>query len=158
MADINEKLSPTMEDYLEIIYSICKENQVARIGEIAKKMGVKNPSVNAAMKFLVGKGLVGHEKYGFVSLTNDGQKLASEVQDKHDIIYRFLTEVLWIDKRIANKDACEIEHAISKQTFIRLTKFFKFIEEGFVCCRPQLLDNFDTYLKTGEKVKCSCKK
>ncbi|MBF0300037.1 MAG: metal-dependent transcriptional regulator [Oligoflexia bacterium] len=158
MEDIKEKLSPTMEDYLEIISSICKENKVARIGEIAKKMEVRNPSVNAAMKFLCEKELVHHEKYGFVSLTNKGQKIASEIQDKHDVLYKFLTEILWIDKRIADKDACEMEHAISKHTFTRLIKFFKFLEEGLVCCRPKLLQNFETYLKTGERVKCNCKK
>lgn len=149
-------LSSTMEDYLETIYFLTKENGIARVGEIASSLNVKSSSVNSAIKFLSEKGLVLHEKYGYVRLTDTGEVIAKEVQDKHDILFRFLTEFLMLDKGIAQEEACCIEHAISDQTFQRLTKFFKFLEEGFNGQKPKFLKNFETYLNTGKYDFCGC--
>jgi len=150
------ELSSTMEDYLETIYALKRESGFARVGEIASSLNVKSSSVNSAIKFLCDKGLVSHERYGYVGLTKKGERIASEVQDKHDILFRFLTEFLMIDPSTAQKEACCIEHAISDETFVRLTKFFKFLEGGFGGERPKFLKNFESYLKTGEHTQCGC--
>lgn len=147
-------LSSTMEDYLEAIYSLKQANGVARVGEIADKLNVKSPTVNSAIKNLTEYDLVVHEKYGYVSLTRKGEKLAAEVKGKHDILFRFLTEFLLLDPKAAEKEACCIEHAISKETFVRLTKFFAFLEEGATVEKPKILHLFEVYLKTGKRVKC----
>ena len=119
--------------------------------EVAKRMNVKSSSVNSALKTLSEKGLVVHEKYGYVALTKEGEKVALEIQNKHDILFRLLTEFLMLDEKVAAKDACAIEHTISKQTFLRLIKFFQFLEHGLNGARPKLLRNFEIYLKTGRK-------
>lgn len=152
------KLTSTMEDYLEVIYSLSKENGFSRVGEIAQSLNVKSPSVNSAVKFLSEKGLVTHQKYGYIGLTKEGERMAAQVQDKHDILFRFLTEFLMLDKSLAQKEACGIEHAISQKTFLRLTKFFKFLGERFNGEKPKFLENFEVYLKTGEVFKCKRKK
>jgi DtxR family Mn-dependent transcriptional regulator len=151
-----EKLSENMEDYLEVIFALSREKGVARVGEIAEKMDVKSPSVNAALKALSDRDLVVHEKYGYVALTEAGRKLASAVQEKHDVLYRFLTEFLMISPDLADREACSIEHAISEETFIRLVKFFKFLESSVNGEKPRLLKNFEVYLKTGERLPCDC--
>ena len=150
-----ERLSANMEDYLEVIHALAKDKGVARVGEIAEKMAVKSPSVNAALKSLADRDLVLHEKYGYVSLTKEGQRLAAEVQEKHDILFRFLTEVLMIAPEVAQEEACCIEHAISDETSIRLIKFFKFIESS-PHNKPRLLKNFEVFLETGERLFCEC--
>ena len=149
-------LSSTMEDYLETIYALKRENGFARVGEIAASLNVKSSSVNSAIKLLFDKGLVTHEKYGYVGLTKRGERAASEVQDKHDILFRFLTEFLMLDASVAQKEACCIEHAISDETFMRLTKFFKFLEHGSAGKKPKFLANFEAYLKTGELPPAGC--
>jgi len=126
MGNTAEHLSSTMEDYLEAIYALKQEHGVARVGEIAKKMNVKSPTVNSAIKNLTEQNLVVHEKYGYVVLTDEGDKIASEVQKKHEVLYRFLTEFLMLDPKEAEGEACSIEHAISKKTFQRMTKFLNF--------------------------------
>lgn len=146
-----EKLSENMEDYLEVIHALAGDKGVARVGEIADKMGVKSPSVNAALRSLADRNLVNHEKYGYVTLTKDGRRLAAAVQEKHDILFRFLTEFLMLAPGVAEKEACSIEHAISKETFIRLVKFFKFLRVGPNSEKPKWLKNFANYLVTGAK-------
>lgn len=149
-------LSATMEDYLETIYSLKEENGFARVGEIAEKMRVKSSSVNSAIKYLTEQGLVVHQKYGYVGLTDEGQKLAAEIKSKHDILFKFLTEFLMLDPGKAEQEACCIEHSISEETFMRLTKFFQFLESGLQNERPQILKLFEDYLRTGKRQKCNC--
>lgn len=147
-------LTSAMEDYLETIYELKQAHGVARVGEIANKLNVKSSSVNAALKYLRDQDLVSHEKYGYVQLTAVGEKKASDVKSKHDILFRFLTEFLMLDAREAEKEACCIEHAISEKTFMRLTKFFDFLEKGMTTEKPRILQLFEVYLKTGKKGKC----
>lgn len=156
MTEQTINLSSTMEDYLETIFELKKENGVARVGEIAEKLDVKSSSVNSAIKNLTEQNLVVHENYGYVGLTEEGERIASEIKDKHDILFRFLTEFLMIDPKEAEKEACCIEHSISTETFERLTKFFKFLERGFTDEKPKILQLFEVYLKTGKRMKCDC--
>ncbi|MCK5707487.1 MAG: metal-dependent transcriptional regulator [Candidatus Aureabacteria bacterium] len=158
MHGITDNLSSKMEDYLETIFILKKETGVARVGEIAKSLKVKSSSVNSAVNFLKEHGLVIHEKYGYVRLTKEGDRIASEVKSKHDIFFRFLTEFLMLDPKKAEKEACSIEHAISKETFQRLTKLFKFLEDGFKEGKPRILEKFEIYLKTGKRKKCEREK
>ena len=152
-----EKLSSTMEDYLETILALTNEKRVTRVGDIACSLDVKSPSVNSALATLVEKELVVHEKYGYVELTVEGKRIAQDVQKKHDILFKFLTEFLCISGEKAMKEACIIEHSISRETFMRFTKFFQFIDENFRGEKPRLLKNFEHYLNTGERKNCDCK-
>lgn len=153
MIDQANNLSATMEDYLETILGLKHENGFARVGKIAEKLKVKSSSVNSAIKYLSDQKLVVHEKYGYVGLTKEGEKVASAVKSKHDILFRFLTEFLMLDPRGAEKEACCIEHSISKKTFERLTKFFKFLENDFAVEKPNMLRLFEAYLKIGKRTK-----
>ncbi len=122
----NRQLSPSMEDYLEAIYLLVLDRKVARIGEIAKTLKVKTPSVNNAVKNLVGGGLVEHDKYGFVDLTERGKIVARQICRRHEVLREFLSSVLGVDPATAEKDACEMEHVISKETLERIVSFIEF--------------------------------
>ncbi len=147
--DVNN-LTSTLEDYLEAIYALAKDNNnVVRVNQIATKLNVKSPTVNSALKYLAENNLVIHEKYGYVTLTKKGAKIALEVQKKHEILFRFLTEFLMLDNDAADKEACEIEHSISKETFMKLNKFFEFLEIGLNGDeKPKILQQFADFLKS----------
>jgi len=154
MKETKDKLSPIMEDYLETIHALAKENGFARVGEIAERMNVKSPSVNSAVKFLSTRGFVNHKKYGYVGLTKEGESFAAEVQSKHDALFKFLTEFLMLDKSIAQEDACRIEHVINPKTFENLTKFIDFINIDGSGESPNWLKKYRSFLKTGKKSSC----
>ena len=155
MPQVKEKLSSSLEDYLEAIYAILERNSVVRVGDIAKRLSVKSSSVNSALNVLSKKGLIIHERYGYVNLTDQGESVAREVQNKHDAFLKFLTGILNIEEAIALKDACKMEHAISSQTFDRLKKFIKFVDAGGKGVEPEWMKGFKHFLKTGEKRRCS---
>lgn len=120
---MTEELSQSLEDYLEEILWLSENGNVARVRDIAAKMAVSMPSVNGALKRLETLGLVSHGKYDYVELTTLGKRRAGRIASKHELIQRFLTDVLKLDPKIAANDACAIEHCISPATVDALCKF-----------------------------------
>lgn len=126
---MSEKLSESLENYLETIAFLKRENKVARVKDISKMMGVKNSSVNIALNVLSERGYVLHERYGYVDLTSKGQILADDIQKKEDLLFAFLHDVLGVKKEIALKDACKMEHTISDETLAKLISFVKMLNK-----------------------------
>ncbi|MCK9432453.1 MAG: metal-dependent transcriptional regulator [Candidatus Omnitrophota bacterium] len=126
-----KKITPSMEDYLEAVHFLEQKHGFARVSDIASKAGVKKSSVNTALKNLSVKGLLEHKRYGSACLTKSGRKLAVKLQSKEDILFRFLTQYLFIDSDIAREEACKLEHSVSQLTLSRMTDFFSFIEGVF---------------------------
>lgn len=152
------KLTQSLEDYLEAMYVINLTSKVVRVKEVAEFLDVKTPSVVDAIGKLSERGLVVHEKYGYLELTDKGYKLAEEVYGKHEKIYKFLNEILGVSRDASKKDACNIEHYISKEAMTKMIKFSRFVDtcpEGY----PQWLKNFNYYVKYGRHPgSCSKKK
>lgn len=115
-----EQLSPAMQDYLEAIYNLQRDQQVARVKGIAVRLKVKMPSVSNALDALKERKLVSHEKYGYVTLTSDGLAKAKRIYQRHQALTRFLCEILQLDERQADDEACQLEHALSAETLKRL--------------------------------------
>ena len=118
-------LSKSFEDYLETIYLIKEFKGVVRVKDVAKNLKVKMPSVTGAVKKLAGLDLVIYKKYGLIKLTKKGENLAKDVYKKHEAIFVFLTRFLGVDKEVALKEACAIEHNISDSTLKKLKKFIE---------------------------------
>jgi DtxR family Mn-dependent transcriptional regulator len=142
----------SMEDYLEAIAVLSRERSVVRVSEISKVLGVKKPSVTSALKKLSREGLVEHERYGYVKLTPEGQRIAEDVFRRHETLRHFLAEILNVDPQIAAEDACKMEHSLSPISLERLAKFVEFILQ---CPRgePEWLKGFEYFFEHGERNK-----
>ncbi len=121
----NYLLSSSMEDYLEAILSLYEELKEVRVTDIASKLQVTKASVTQAIQSLKKDGLVTQEKYGLVELTQKGKSLAEKVKYRHLILKKFLIEVLGVNPKIAEKDACLMEHVVSLQTMEKLIEFME---------------------------------
>jgi DtxR family Mn-dependent transcriptional regulator len=110
-----------MEDYLEMVSFLADEGTV-RVTDIAARLGFSKPSVHAAIKSLDERGLVEHERYGSVSLTEKGQSLAREIRERHNLIKNFLVTALGVGTDTAEKDACKMEHILSEETLVKMQK------------------------------------
>lgn len=151
---MTKTLTPAMEDYLELILKLKEENTVVRVRDIAKGMNVKMPSVTSMLNTLAKKDLIYHEKYEYVDLTAHGLKKAKEAQHKHSILFSFLKNVLKVNPRQADIDACGMEHAVSPATLKKLVDFIDFIE---FCPRAGFdwLEHFKIYCEGGRsREKC----
>ena len=121
-------LSTHMEDYLEAIYQMQLEHQVARVRDIAQRLKVKMPSVSGALKALKARELVNHESYGYITLTPAGEHLARQVYQRHQAIVGFLQRIMLIEAERAEEQACGLEHALSAEALERLVALTQFME------------------------------
>ncbi len=119
-------ITPILEDYVERILIMQKENTVARVKDLANYFQVKAPSVVDALKKLKALGLIDHEFYGFVVLTPKGKAIAEEIYKKHLLLKDFLQKVLHVNGLVAEDDACKIEHYLSKETINHIIAFMDF--------------------------------
>ena len=114
------------EDYLEAIVMLGGTTDVSvRSVDIANKLGVSKASVNKAVTSLKEKGLVDQPYYGDVTLTEDGYAYGSQVFGRHRMLREFLTKAVGIEPEVAEKEACQMEHAISDESFEKWRSFIK---------------------------------
>ncbi len=148
-------LTPVMEDYLEAIFDLDQEKKVVRVKDIAKRLGVKMPTVTSMLKNLNERGLVNYEKYEYVELTRKGVSVGAEMRRRHEVLLEFLVEILKIDHATADGEACKMEHALSMTTLERFVEFMAFIHR---CPRAgdDWLDRFDQFLECGHQPE-ACK-
>jgi len=126
----NNNLSASLEDYLEAIFNLASELNVARSKDIAKLLNVSKSSVTGALRVLKKKGLANYKPYDYVTLTDTGQATAAEVVRKHNILKAFFVNVLGVDVDIAQQAACEAEHILGLEVIARLLCFIEFITQS----------------------------
>jgi len=92
--------------------------------DISNELNYTKPSVSVAMKKLRLDGYVEIDKNGYVLLTENGRKIAESMHERHEVISNWLVS-LGVDKDIAAKDACKMEHVISEQSFKAIREHIK---------------------------------
>jgi DtxR family Mn-dependent transcriptional regulator len=153
---MNEKiiLSASSENYLKAIYHIVKDKKAARVKDISKHLKIGASSVSEALRSLADKELINYQPYGIITLTDNGETFAEELNKRHDVICNFLENVLQVDEKIVNENAGKIEYGVSEEV---LTKFVRFLEfmQTCSCKEPKWIKSFKHYSENGElKDKC----
>jgi len=115
-------VSSEAEEYLEAIYRLEKKTGFARTMELASQLNVVPGSVTNTIEGLERRGLVVHEPYRGVKLTEKGRKLALNVLRRHRLAERLLTEVLRLEWSRVHEAACRLEHAIATDVVKPLEK------------------------------------
>ncbi len=115
------QIHQSAEDYLECILKLSKIRPVVRSIDIATEMNYSKPSISVAMKNLRLNGYINMDESGFITLTDSGMEIAASIYERHLVIQDWL-KYLGVDEKIAEEDACKIEHTLSKETFAALKK------------------------------------
>ncbi len=111
-----KNVEKTMEDYLEAILMIQERRGAVRSIDVANQLGVTKPSVTYTTKRLKERGYIVMDEYNFITLTDDGMKIASRTYNRHKILTKFFIS-LGVSEAVAKADACLIEHDLSPETF-----------------------------------------
>jgi len=109
------KITPSKENYLKVMLELSSEEGI-RSTDIASALGISKASVSSMMNVLREAGYVTKEKYGAVSLTENGRKAAADIKRRYELLKRFLHDILGVEAAIAAEDACRMEHLISPET------------------------------------------
>lgn len=122
----SQKLSCSLEDYLEAIHIVEKKKGFCRITDIAEQLSISKASANKAVKNLKQMGFLNHEKYSTITLKESGREIAKKVYVKHLALLNFLTQTLNVPLERAEEEACKIEHVISTDTLEKLIKYSRY--------------------------------
>jgi DtxR family transcriptional regulator, Mn-dependent transcriptional regulator len=117
------RITPAVEDYLKAIYQLEQEEPKAGsvTGQrIAERLGVASPSVTNMIKRLSELGLVEHERYRGVELSDTGERIALEVVRHHRLLERYLVEALGYGWDEVHDEAERLEHHISEALEARM--------------------------------------
>ena len=117
MSSTNE----SAEDYLETILILSKRLPVVRAVDIVSELGYRKSSVSIALKNLREKEYITVEQPRYIYLTDSGRALATSVYERHEWFTGWLIS-LGVDEVTAGKDACRLEHALSKESFEAIKK------------------------------------
>lgn len=123
-----EKLSASLEDYLEIIYKVTEKNGFARHKDIKSHFTVSSPSITEACQQLSERGLVKYAPYAPIKLTKKGEKLAKDILHRHNSLKNFFIEVLGVDAETADDGACKMEHVVSETIIERMIKYTHYVK------------------------------
>lgn len=110
------KSEESVEDYLETILLLSKRLSEVRSIDIANELGYSKPSVSVAMKNLKAKNYITVADNGYITLTQEGKKLAESVYERHSLLCGWLVR-LGVNPETAAADACKMEHDISPESF-----------------------------------------
>lgn len=117
-----KEVTAVTEEYLEGIYRLQQRSGIARTSEIVKLLQVVPGTVTNTIERLEREGLVTHEPYKGVKLTEEGRKIALNVIRRHRLSERLLTDLLHVGWDKAHKAACRLEHSITDDIVKNLEK------------------------------------
>jgi len=122
-------LTITEENYLKALLHLSASemnSQGVGTNQLAAQLNVRPATVNNMVKRLKDKGLVDYEKYGKISLTKNGKKLAIQVIRKHRLWETFLFTKLDFTWDEVHEVAEQLEHIQSEKLIEKLDKFLDY--------------------------------
>jgi DtxR family Mn-dependent transcriptional regulator len=112
-------MTETVQDYLKAIWMVDRTGSVST-SALAERLGVTAASATAMIKRLAGVGLVRHEPYHGVSLTEAGTQAALEVIRHHRLLELYLMQALGLSWDEVHAEAERLEHYLSEDLESRI--------------------------------------
>ena len=135
------RLTPAMEDYLEMIYRSCETAGYSRVGKLSELLHVKPSSASKMIFKLADMGYVKYDRYEIIQLTLEGKKAGSYLLHRHKVIEEFL-------RLVGSENVLEetelIEHSLSPSTVGRMSDFSEFFRTD-----AEALKRYLAFLGTG---------
>ncbi|HSL19524.1 MAG TPA: metal-dependent transcriptional regulator [Methylomirabilota bacterium] len=115
-------LSSAQEDYLKQIFLLGEGVRAVSTRDLSRRLEVRPASVTGMVQRLAELGLVSHEPYRGVRLTEDGRRVALEMLRHHRLLETFLERVLGYDWDEVHDEAERLEHVISERFEARMAE------------------------------------
>ena len=115
-------LQESGEMYLETILVLSQKTRFVRAIDIGEEMGFSRPSVSRAVHLLQEGQFIHIDPDGAITLTDAGREIAEKVYERHTVLTKWLT-ALGVDPKVAENDACKIEHVISDESFAAVKRY-----------------------------------
>jgi DtxR family transcriptional regulator, Mn-dependent transcriptional regulator len=110
-----ETLTAAVQDYVKAIYTLDSGEGAVTTTALAERLDVRPASVSGMLPKLMELGLVEHEPYHGVRLTQRGTRVALEVVRHHRLLELFLVESLGMTWDEVHAEAEVLEHVLSEE-------------------------------------------
>ncbi|MBR1630142.1 MAG: metal-dependent transcriptional regulator [Lachnospiraceae bacterium] len=117
------KMQESAQDYLESILILSQSKELVRATDICHYFGYARPTVSVFLKQLKENGYVEIDSQKNITLTESGAEIANDMYERHLFLTKFFTDI-GVPEDIAAKDACRVEHYVSKETFAAMKDHF----------------------------------
>ena len=114
------ELTAPVEDYLKTIHELAAAGDAAGTNEIAQALRIAPASVRGMLRRLAEQGLIRHERYRGVRLTEAGRRAALRTIRRHRVIEAYLTTALGYAWDRVHDEAERLEHAASDELIDRM--------------------------------------
>ncbi len=131
-------LTHSAAHYLMTIHELLQSHGYARVTDIAKRMNITRGSCSIGLRPLKRRGLVVEDENKFLSLSDEGLRMAALVERNDELLETFLRDILGVDADQAEIDACKMEHLLSIETSMRLASFVALFEQDHSAARGLL--------------------
>jgi DtxR family Mn-dependent transcriptional regulator len=114
-------LTPVAQDYLKVIWNAQEwSREKVSTKMLAERIGVSASTASESIRKLADQGLVEHEKYGAVTLTDRGRRAAVSVVRRHRLLETFLVRELGYGWDEVHDEAEVLEHSVSDLLMTRI--------------------------------------
>ncbi|MBU9712223.1 transcriptional regulator MntR [Evansella tamaricis] len=120
--------TPSMEDYLERIYSLIEDKGYARVSDIAEALEVHPSSVTKMVQKLDKNQYLVYEKYRGLVLTPKGKKIGKRLVYRHELLEEFM-KIIGVNDENIYVDVEGIEHHLSWDAIDRIGDLVQYFEE-----------------------------
>ncbi|WP_027417591.1 transcriptional regulator MntR [Aneurinibacillus terranovensis] len=120
--------TPSMEDYLERIYTLIQEKGYARVSDIAEALNVHPSSVTKMVQKLDRNNYLVYEKYRGLVLTTKGKKMGKRLVDRHALLEDFL-RIIGVSEEVIYDDVEGIEHHLSWDSLTCISCVVQYFQE-----------------------------
>ena len=105
-----------MQDYAKAVYALeARGGSPVSTNDLARRLGVTPASVSGMVRKLTEVGIVEHEPYHGVRLTEQGRRVALEVLRHHRMLELFLAQELGMPWDRVHDEAEVLEHVLSEE-------------------------------------------
>jgi DtxR family Mn-dependent transcriptional regulator len=115
-----DEYTAPVEDYLKAIYEIERSGEAAATNDIAQRLEIAPASVSGMVRRLAEQGLLTHERYRGVRLTEEGRRVALRTIRRHRVIETYLTRALGYPWDQVHDEAERLEHSASDTLIDRM--------------------------------------
>ncbi len=132
------RLTPALEDYLEMTYRLCAADDYARVGRLSELLNVKPSSVSKMIAKLAQFGYLQWDRYDIIRLTELGKTTGAYLVQRHETIEGFLR---FLGSESPLEETELIEHSLSPSTVNSLRCVLAYLEAN-----PAVSESLRKYL------------
>ncbi|RFZ76984.1 DtxR family transcriptional regulator [Lacrimispora amygdalina] len=132
------RLTPALEDYLEMTYRLCLEEDYTRINKLSEKLNVRPPSASKMVSKLVELDFLKYNNLDNILLTTEGRITGAYLLERHNIIESFFTLV---GSANALEETELVEHTLGSATVFRIKRLLEFFTQN-----PSVNQEFQSFM------------